>query len=153
MARGPRPKVKVSTARVPSGERGYVPPAPTGMSNPAAAKWAALVPMIAQVVQLRDVDADALRQYCEAAAIREKAMAELHEPGVPLLMLNPNGAAFPNPLLKVIKESDALMARLSVRFGLDPSSRDRLGVATQKTEGAFADFLARGKNRVKPALA
>jgi P27 family predicted phage terminase small subunit len=154
MPRGPRAKVKVSTVRVPTGEKGYIPPMPTGMPERAAAKWAELVPMIAAQVQLRDVDGDALQQYCEAVAVREKATAELHEPGVPLLMTNPNGAAFPNPLLKVIKEADALMTRLSVRFGLDPQSRERLKMTTPaKGAGALAELLARGRNRPRPQLA
>lgn len=154
MPRGPRAKVKVSTIRVANGEKGYVPTMPTGMPDRAAAKWAELVPKIAAQVQLRDVDVDALQQYCEAAAVREKAVAELHAPGVPLLMTNPNGAAFPNPLLKVIKESDSLMTRLSLRFGLDPSSRERLKMTTpEKADSAFAAFLERAKTRPRPPLA
>jgi P27 family predicted phage terminase small subunit len=153
MPRGPRAKLKVSVASVPSGDTGYIPPIPAGMPDLAAARWVELVPLIAQVVQLRDVDTDALRQYCEAAALRAKAVAELYEPGTRLVVENPNGSTFVNPLLKVIKEADALMNRLSLRFGLDPSSRERLKVATPRKGGALAELLARGRNRPKPALA
>ena len=151
MPRGPRAKLKVSVASVPSGDKGYIPPIPAGMPELAAARWVELVPLIAQVVQLRDVDTDALRQYCEAAVLREKAVAELD--GAPLLLSGPNGAEYANPLMRIIKEQDALMARLSERFGLDPASRRRLPGEAATTGNALTELLARGRNRAKPALA
>lgn len=152
MARGRKPAPKPPPARVADSEAaGFVPAIPEGMGERAAAKWRAIVPLIARQVPLKEVDADALRQYCEAAVLREKAVAELD--GAPLLLSGPNGAEYANPLMRIIKEQDALMARLSERFGLDPASRRRLQVEAAKTGNALTELLARGRNRAKPALA
>jgi P27 family predicted phage terminase small subunit len=152
MARGRKPEPKPTPARVAdSGKAPFAPPMPEGMGAAAAAKWTALVPMIARLVPLQDVDADALRQYCEAAVLRAKAVTEMD--GAPLLLLGPNGAAYANPLMKIVKEQDSLLARLSERFGLDPSSRRRLHVEAAKKGNALTELLARGRNRPKPPLA
>jgi P27 family predicted phage terminase small subunit len=107
-----------------------------------------MVPLIAQQVALKDVDADALRQYCEAVVMREKAVAEMED--APLLMSGPNGAEYGNPLLKIIKEQELVMMRLAERFGLDPSSRRRLQIEAAKADTAFTEFLKSGRNRPKP---
>lgn len=152
MARGRKPAPKPPPARVADPEKAaFAPPMPEGMGEAAAAKWRELVPMIARLVPLQDVDADALRQYCEAAVLRVKAVTEL-EVG-PLLLVGPNGAQYGNPLMRIIKEQDALMTRLSERFGLDPASRRRLQVEAAKKGNALTELLSRGRNRPKPAIA
>ncbi|WP_171470646.1 phage terminase small subunit P27 family [Frigoriglobus tundricola] len=130
---------------------GYQPPEPPGMGKRARAKWAAMVPLIAQQVPLKEVDADALRQYCEAAVMREKAVEEMEE--APLLMAGPNGAEYGNPLLKIIKEQEVVMMKLAERFGLDPSSRRRLQIEAAKADSGFTEFLKRGRDRAKPQAA
>lgn len=114
------------------------------------AKWRAIVPLIAQQVPLKEVDADALRQYCEAAVLREKAVGELED--APLLMSGPNGAEYGNPLMKIIKEQDTLMMKLAERFGLDPSSRKRMQIEAVKADTAFSEFMKRGRERPKPPV-
>lgn len=147
MARGRKPNPKPG-AFDGGQSAGYAPPRPAGMGKRAAAKWAAIVPMIARQVPLKDVDADALRQYCEAVVLREKAVAELED--APLLLAGPNGAEYGNPLLKVVKESELVMMRLSERFGLDPASRRRLAIESAKPDTAFAEFLKRGRTGTRP---
>lgn len=143
MARGRKPTPDLAG---PSGAGdGYEPPMPETMGLRAKAKWVSIVPLIARQVALRDVDADALRQYCEAAVIREKAMAELEF--APLLVSGPNGAEYGNPLMKIVKEQDALMTKLAERFGLDPASRRRLQMEAAKADTAFTEFLKRGRDR------
>jgi P27 family predicted phage terminase small subunit len=152
VARGRKPSPKPAGVRVADdGAAGFVPPLPAGMGEAAAAKWRAIVPLIARQVQLKEVDADALRQYCEAAVLRAKAVTEL-EAGE-LLMCGPNGAQYGNPLLKIISQQESLMGKLAERFGLDPASRRRLQIEAAKADTAFAEFLNRGSRRPKPAVA
>jgi P27 family predicted phage terminase small subunit len=154
MARGRKPNAAPTAAEVADGAEGgsgYEPPMPEGMGLKAKAKWVSLVPLIARQVALRDVDADALRQYCEAAVLREKAMAELEL--APLLVSGPNGAQYGNPLMKIVKEQDALMTKLAERFGLDPASRRRLQMEAAKADTAFTEFLKRGRDRPTPPVA
>jgi P27 family predicted phage terminase small subunit len=145
MGRGRKP-----AARREDGEpdAGFVPDMPDGMGPRAAAKWLAIVPVIAQQVPLKSVDADALRQYCEAVVLREKAIAELED--APLLMAGPNGAEYANPLLKIVSQQEACMNKLAERFGLDPASRRRLQIEASKPDAAFTEFMRRAGNRAKP---
>jgi P27 family predicted phage terminase small subunit len=147
MARGRKPNPK---ADGPAEVAGYAPPMPTGMGKKASAKWCVIVPMIARQVPLKDVDADALRQYCEAVMLREKAVAELED--APLLMCGPNGAEYANPLMKIIAQQESVMMRLAERFGLDPASRRRLQIESSKPDAAFTEFLKRGRNGAKPPI-
>lgn len=149
MARGRKANPK-PPAGVADEKAGYQPPQPDGMGPKAAAKWRAIVPLIAQQVPLKDVDADALRQYCEAAVLREKAVAELEN--APLLMSGPNGAQYGNPLMKIISQQETLMMKLAERFGLDPASRRRLQIEAVKADTAFTEFLKRGRDRTKPEV-
>lgn len=149
MARGRKPAPKPPEG-VADEKTGYEPPQPVGMGPKAVAKWRAIVPLIAQQVALKEVDADALRQYCEAVVLREKAVAELEE--APLLCEGPNGAQYGNPLMKIIKEQETLMMKLSERFGLDPASRRRLQIEAVKADTAFTEFLKRGRDRTKPEV-
>lgn len=143
---------KASPKPPPVGEvAGGSVPMPEGMGAAAVAKWKHLVPLIAQQVQLKELDADALRQYCEAAVIRQKAVEELE--GKPLLLMGPNGAQYTNPLMKVMAQQEALMGKMAERFGLDPASRRRLHLEAQKKGSALTELLSRGRNRPKPALA
>jgi P27 family predicted phage terminase small subunit len=130
---------------------GFVPTMPEGLGPASAAKWARLVPLIAAQVSLKEVDADALRQYCEASVWRAKAAAEL-EAADSLLMANPNGAEYANPLVKIISQQEAVMLRLSERFGLDPASRRRLQLESAKSDDVFAEFLKRGRTGAKPEV-
>jgi P27 family predicted phage terminase small subunit len=151
MARGRKPNPKSPPVPVVADGSGpYCPPEPPGLGKRAQAKWRAIVPLIAQQVALKEVDADALRQYCEAVVLREKAVAELED--APLLMSGPNGAEYANPLMKIITQQESLMMKMAERFGLDPSSRRRLMIETVKADTAFSEFMKRGRERPKPAV-
>lgn len=120
---------------------------------PAAALdvWRRVVPLVAETVALRETDLDALRQYCEAVALRARALKELAGDGVPLVCLTPNGAQQVNPLLKIVSQADSIILKLSERFGLDPASRKRLQIAAQKQATPFLDFLKSKPGREKQA--
>lgn len=145
-----RKKAPKPCGAVADEKAGYVPPMPVGMGPKAVAKWRAIVPLIAQQVGLKEVDADALRQYCEAVVLREKAVAELEDS--PLLCSGPNGAEYASPLMKIIKEQESTMMKLAERFGLDPASRRRLQIEAAKADTAFGEFLKRGRDRPKPKV-
>ena len=116
---------------------------PPGLSPGASEKWASLVPLLVQSRGLVQTDADAIAQYCEAWALRQRALAELHERGSKLVHETPNGALQINPLITIARQQEAVMMRLSERFGLDPASRQRLKVVdgTAKGDDEFGAFL------------
>jgi P27 family predicted phage terminase small subunit len=149
MARGRKVSPGPSAVADRDGEKGIA--VPHGMTPKARAKWLAIVPLIAEMCPLRETDSDALRQYCEAVMLREKAMAELEQKE--LVLETPNGAFQTNPLLKIISQAEAVMMKLAERFGLDPASRRRLQIAGKKSASPFLDFLKKGRERSKPKLA
>lgn len=135
--------------RKPAGQtvakgNGYVPPTPEGLGKVALDKWGVVVPFIANQVELRDGDADLLRQYVEAWAMRCKAVEELDSQ--PLTLATPNGTLQINPLIKIISQKDKELSSLAERFGLDPASRKRLNISSGSAgDSAFADFMNRKK--------
>jgi P27 family predicted phage terminase small subunit len=137
MARGRRP----ATGGL-SGPSADVPE-PEDLTVPVRGRWRKLVPLIAELCPLREQDADALRQYCEAADLRARAVRELD--GEPLVITATNGSRQAHPLLKVISQAEAVMMKLSERFGLDPASRKRLQIAAQKADSPFLDYLKSGR--------
>lgn len=151
MARGrkviPRPSAMADAA---SGDGETVQP-PDGMTPRVLGKWNQLVPLIARMCPLRDTDADALRQYCEAFVLRERALAELEDG--PLVLVTPNGARQTNPLLKIVGQQEAVILKLAERFGLDPASRRRLAIAATKSASPLLDFIKAGRDRRKPPAA
>lgn len=140
MARGRKPAASLADT---GGEgKGRAPDPPDGMTSAALDKWLAIVPLIAELVALAETDVDALRSFCEAAALRDRARKDLERSE--LVLITPNGASQINPLITIAERAEAKMMRLAERFGLDPASRQRLKVATGKSKGsAFAEFMRR----------
>jgi P27 family predicted phage terminase small subunit len=142
MARGRKP-APGGLADPAAGDPGDPGPAPPPDLSPLAlAKWRALVPLIAELCALRDTDVDALRQYCDAAVRRDRALKALESDD--LVIETPNGARQINPLLTIAEKAEAFMFKLSERFGLDPASRKRLQIAAKRGASPLADFLKRG---------
>jgi P27 family predicted phage terminase small subunit len=147
MARGRKP---VLTSAPGKPEESEVLTPPDGMTSRALEKWHVVVPLIAQQCALKEHDIDALRQYCEAFALYCKANKEMDEG--PLIHTTTNGSLQTSPLLKIVKQCEATMMKLSERFGLDPSSRQRLKIASKvggNASAEFMGFLNRGKRNGK----
>lgn len=140
MARGRKATVVIPRPVAHGGTKVGEPP---GLSPGAREKWADLLPKLGAVCDLKPTDADAIAQYCEAWALRQKALAELHAGGVRMVHETPNGALQINPLITIARQQEQVMMRLSERFGLDPASRQRLkvGQAGAGTDDEFGDFL------------
>ena len=121
---------------------------PGGMTQAAQDVWRRVVPLIASMYPLRESDADALHQYCDAVCLRAKAMAELQKPNSELILCTPNGAYQTNPLFKIIAQFEAVMMKIGERFGLDPTSRRRLKIADKQANAdPFQEFISGGGRR------
>lgn len=140
MARGRKSTVSIVAGDVANNAQIAEPP---GLSPMASAKWRHLVPMLVQSRGLVQTDADAIAQYCEAHALRQRALVELQADGAKLVHETPNGALQINPLITIARQQEAVMMRLSERFGLDPASRQRLKIADGSAKGddEFGAFL------------
>jgi hypothetical protein len=106
MARGRKPAPGGLADPAAGGPGDSGPAAPPDLSPLSLAKWRALVPLIAELCALRDTDVDALRQYCDAAVRRDRALRELEADD--LVIETPNGARQINPLLDDCREGGSL---------------------------------------------
>ena len=144
MPRGRKRNVTGMLASAGGAVLGGVGDAPPGLSSGAREKWGHLVPLLSRSCPLVATDADAIAQYCEAWALRCKALSELHADGNKLVHQTPNGALQINPLITIARQQEAVMMRLSERFGLDPASRQRLKLGAGGDGGEsdeFGEFL------------
>lgn len=144
MARGRKATVSIVAGDVADSREVTEPP---GLSPMASAKWRHLVPLLVQSRGLVQTDADAIAQYCEAYALRQRALVELQADGAKLVHETPNGALQINPLITIARQQEAVMMRLSERFGLDPARRQRLKIADGSAKGDddFGAFLKEGE--------
>ena len=110
--RGPKIKtnlkpVKPSIPRRPNPKR--------GMSDRARSVWLRIVKAY-PVDHFKPQHHDLLKGYCEAAAMRDEAMAELKK-GT-MIIVQPNGVNKENPLIGIIDKMAGRMTALSVKLGI-----------------------------------
>jgi P27 family predicted phage terminase small subunit len=116
---------------------------PDDLSAEALAKWDELIDLLTERgVSLIPEDTDRLREYCDAFTLRKRAVREMA--GQPLLLAGPNGAKYTNPLMKIIKQAEQTLHRISAMYGLDLKSRlakDRQGMGAVMPDDPFLKFL------------
>lgn len=119
------------------------PVRPSWLDARARREWDRVVPQLAALGVLSDVDQALLADYCAAQGLAQKAQEQLNRQG--LVITVPGGAKQKNPLIKIAQEARAQARLLAAEFGLSPSSRSRIS-APDKDEG-----LAEANERMKAA--
>jgi len=102
------------------------PRMPAGLSAPAKTVWQQVVPELVEAGVVRTVDAVALEAFVVQVAVMRQAQRELKH--APLLVNGSRGQPVRNPLLDVLTTAQAEVRKWCERFGLDPSTRTRLGL-------------------------
>lgn len=104
--------------------------------------WDRIVPKLAELGILSDLDGEALALYCATYSRWRHALEAVRVDGV--TTYTDKGAVKANPAVAVVNACERLMAAVLVEFGLTPSSRSRVK-ADERPHDVMADFLARRK--------
>lgn len=124
-----------------------VPARPEWLDAEAKREWDRVVPKLAQLGVLTDLDGSMLADYCATHSIAVKAAKRVQREG--LMLKGPFGPVR-NPLIKVAQEARAQARLLAAEFGLSPASRSRVSAAEKpKEEDKSEAFLFGGPRLVK----
>lgn len=124
-----------------------VPDAPEWLDEEARAEWERIVPHLAKLRILAEIDRGTLADYCTAHSLAVASTVEYQREG--LMVDTPHGPR-KHPLIKVAQEARAQARVLAQEFGLSPSSRTRISAPPKPAEGDNTeDFLFGGPRLVK----
>jgi P27 family predicted phage terminase small subunit len=104
------------------------PRMPSYLPRRAKTAWRQIVPRLDEVGMLDRVDGPALEALCVQVAIMRQATAEIADLDS-LVTLGSKGQPVPHPLLPVLASAQNAVRQWTERFGLDPSTRTRLGLS------------------------
>jgi len=111
---------------------------PEWLATEAQAEWTRLAPMLERLGVLTETDTDALSAYCEAWATWKEATKKIRQFG---MVLKGEGAVpVVSPYVKIAHNALVQMRALLVEFGMTPSSRTRVHVASGKTSAPVSKW-------------
>ncbi len=122
---------------------------PKWLDAEAKREWDRVVPQLAELGVLADIDGSMLADYCAAHALAVKAAAQYQREG--LMLRTPFGPQ-KHPMIKVAQEARGQARLLAGEFGLSPSARSRVKLKEKPPETDPTEaFLFDGPKLVKPA--
>jgi P27 family predicted phage terminase small subunit len=125
------------------------PEAPETLSEGAREVWDALVPRMAEVGMVDGVDTFALEALCRSAAYMQEAARQIDAEGI--VIEGRNGRRYSHPASRTFWTAQAELRKWSERFGLDPSSRTRLGMQELARRSVATELEDRlGPRKLKP---
>lgn len=139
--RGPKPtptrilKVRGSwRADTRSGEPecSGIPKPPEWLEGEALAKWNQLVPKLARMGVIGDVDGDVIAAYCEAWSEFVLARKYIDEHGE--IACGEKGGEYQHPMVGIKNKAVERMGRLGAQFGWSASARTGLKVEAQQKQ-------------------
>lgn len=119
------------------------PACPDHLDDWGREAWADIVPKLAELGVLTELDGRALGMYCEAYSRWRRALEEIRRDGV--TSFTDQGGVKSNPAVTVATQAERFMTAILLEFGLTPSSRSRVKTDAAPRD-ALSDFLlARSK--------
>jgi P27 family predicted phage terminase small subunit len=110
------------------------PRRPSTLSPGAIRAWREIVPDLAALGVLAEVDTTALVLLCETIALWQEATAQTNRLG---LIIKDGGRMHRNPYLLIASRAADQVARLLAEFGLTPSSRSHVQAPAQPAGDTF----------------
>jgi P27 family predicted phage terminase small subunit len=107
-----------------------VPDKPESLTETAAVIWDEIVPQLETWGMLDRIDGLALEALCFQAALMREAMSTIKAEGT--TSTGSTGQIREHPAIKTFQNAQNELRKWSERFGMDPSSRTRLGLAALK---------------------
>lgn len=124
------------------------PRMPSYLPDRAKAAWRQIVPRLAAVGMLDAVDGPALEALCVNVAIMREAAGELK--GAPMLVPGSHGNVKRHPAFDVFQTAQGEVRTWCERFGMDPATRTRLGLAELQRRSLATEMNAQlGEPRLR----
>ena len=115
---------------------------PVFLDKYGKAEWKRIVPVLAGLGLLTEVDRAALAGYCNAYGTWEAANREMR--GKSMVVFTEKGYPVQNPLLNVINKQSDIMKSYLVEFGMTPAARSRVtGDVGEKEVDPFVELVNR----------
>jgi P27 family predicted phage terminase small subunit len=130
---GRRP-LNAHEARIPAS----IPSCPPHLNREAKAEWKRIVQTLHDHGLLTDVDRAALAVYCQAYGRWVKAERDVTKHG--MTEWTAHGTLTVSPYIRIAHQAMDRVHKLSVEFGLTPSSRSRV-TPVDMDQPSLADFL------------
>ena len=124
---------KASSAAGTSAALIGAPACPDELDEIGKQRWHVLVAQLTAMELITTVDGDTMKQYCAADSRRHDAQVKLKQFG-PILN-SKKGGLYRSPYLDVMIQATKEMQKLSRVLGLDPMSRQKLGIRISKPRG------------------
>lgn len=118
-----------------------IPPCPKHLNKEAKAEWRRISKELAVLGLLTMVDRAALAAYCQSWARWVAAEEELAKPDVKMVEVTDKGYHHPNPWIGIANQAMKQMRGFLGEFGMTPSSRSKVTVATQSEADPYEEYL------------
>lgn len=115
------------------------PTKPAHLSPEASEHWDYIVPQLASMGLLAQVDATALELYCETYGTWRRAQDERRERGTDYVM-TASGTESIAPWVRLARDSLQAMRQLLAEFGMTPSARSRIRVGKPSDDNDKGGF-------------
>jgi P27 family predicted phage terminase small subunit len=123
-----------------------IPDCPDHLQGEARKEWNRITQQLYALGILAEIDRAALAMYCAAWADYLFASRMVDEEGE--VITSEKGGKYQNPWVGVKNTAMDRVLRISVEFGMTPSSRSRIKVEGPSEEDKMASFLFGKKTRV-----
>jgi len=115
------------------------PKMPVYLPSRAKTAWRQIVPALNDIGMLDRVDGPALEALCIQIGVMREAAAGLAK-AKKLTATGSQGQLVRHPLIDVLNQAQGAVRQWCERFGLDPSTRTRLGLQETKRKGLNAEM-------------
>ena len=99
---------------------------PQGMSKLAETYWDAVVPSLAHLGVICEIDKPLVMVMCETWAAWSKSMKELNNKRLGFLEITPDGQLAPSPLMGTTAELEKRLIGILKEFGMAPGYRTKI---------------------------
>jgi len=117
------------------------PSCPSHLTSPARREWQRIVPILARVGVLTEIDRAALAAYCQAYGRWVEAERLVKKEG--MVKETANGYPIISPYLAIVNKALEQMHKYLVEFGLTPSSRSKVSAVPMVKEEDPLETLMR----------
>ncbi len=128
------------------------PTCPSHLNTPAKTEWRRIVPELATLGLLSQLDRAALAGYCQAwgrwveAERKLKELSSMSPDKMEFLYKTTNGNLIINPLLSVANKAQDQMHKFLIEFGMTPSSRSRIVAEPREAKDPMEELLKESRN-------